>query len=110
MPVMQVMLLEAFQDWHCPACGHEERSQPVPPNGARFHVCPSLHMLTAPLVRAGTDAKVEAVEREDYLAGEVQRTGDDGRPYAGVRTVRADGSNDLAAFAPLARASLREVM
>ena len=108
MPV--VPLLEAWQDWECPNCGRTERTRPLPPNATRFHPCPRLHMLTAPLVRAGTDCKVEAVEREDYLAGEIQRTGDDGKSYAGVRTERADGSNDLAAFAPLARASIREVM
>ena len=69
-----------------------------------MHTCPGLHMLTAPLVRAGTDCKVVAVERGDQLNGEVQRTGDDGKPYMAVQTIRADGSNDVAVFAGAATA------
>jgi hypothetical protein len=57
-------------------------------------------MLTAPLVRSGSDCKVIAVERGDYLHGDEQRRGDDGRPYMAVETVRADGSNDVVVFAP----------
>lgn len=97
------VLLDAWQDWECPACGTTERTRPLPPNGSRFHPCPGLHGLTAPLVRAGTDCKVTAVERGDYLAGEEQRTGDDGRPYMAVRTDYPDGSNDLAVFPGVAR-------
>jgi hypothetical protein len=106
---VKVPLLAAMADWYCPNCWVRDTAPPPPPGQVRFHTCPGLHGLTAPLVRAGTGCKVEAVERQDYLAGEVQRTGDDGKPYAGVRTERPDGSNDLAAFAPLARASIREV-
>jgi hypothetical protein len=91
-------LLDAWQDWECPNCTVAERTRPLPPNASRFHTCAGLHGLTAPLVRAGTDCKVTAVERGDYLAGEEQRTGDDGRPYMAVRTDHADGSNDLAVF------------
>ena len=56
----------------------------------------------APLVRAGTRCKVTAEEREDYLNGEIQATGDDGRPYMAVRTTRGDGE-DLMVNAGLAR-------
>jgi hypothetical protein len=52
---------------------------------------------------------VTALPREDYLNGEIQRTGDNGRPYGGVRVDRADGSNDLIMFAPLATASAEEM-
>lgn len=99
---MTVPLLEAWQDWECPECGAAERTPPVPPNGTRFHPCPRLHDLTAPLVRAGTDCKLVAVERGDYLHGAEQRTGDDGKPYMAVETVYADGRNDVAAFAEVA--------
>lgn len=106
---MAVPLLDqVITRWECPNCDVTDVTRGLVPN--RFHGCAGLHGLKAPLVRAGTGCKVEAVERQDYLAGEVQRTGDDGKPYAGVRTERPDGSNDLAAFAPLARASIREVM
>ena len=97
---MAVPLLEAFQDWTCPECGLAERTRPV---ANRFHPCPKLHGLTAPLVLAGTDCKLTAVERGDYLRGATQRTGDDGRPYMAVVTERADGSNDAAVFAEVAK-------
>lgn len=99
---MSLPLLEAWQDWECPNCPATDRTRPLPPNASQFHTCPGLHMLTAPLVRAGTDCRVVACGREDYLRGEIQRAGDDGRPYMAVRTERADGSADVAVFAPLA--------
>jgi hypothetical protein len=71
----------------------------------RWHTCPGLHSLTAPLIREGVRAKVEAIEREEYLGKEVQRTGDDGKPYMAVKTTRKDGE-DLAVNAGLARGSL----
>jgi hypothetical protein len=99
---MTALLLDTWQDWFCPNCHAEERTRPLPPNASRMHSCPKLHMLTAPLVRAGTDCKVTAVERGDYLRGAQQRAGDDGRPYMAVVTERADGSNDAAVFAECA--------
>lgn len=98
-------LLDAFQDWECPNCTVTDRTRPLPPNGSRFHTCAGLHMLTAPLVRAGTSCKVEAEERADYLGTEIQAAGDDGKPYMAVRTTRDDG-DDLAVNAGLARARL----
>ena len=106
MHLDRAVLLEAYTDWACPACGYAERTRPLPPNAARFHVCPRLHMITAPLARAGTDCKLVAAERQDYLGREIQETGDDGRPYMNVTTVHADGHTDLAVHAPVARASL----
>ena len=97
-----VPLLEAFQDWHCPNCGVTERTRPQPIASARMHPCARLHGLIAPLVLAGTDCKVVAVERGDYLGKAGQRTGDDGKPYMAVETVYADGHNDVAAFAEVA--------
>jgi hypothetical protein len=102
---MAVPLLTAMADWYCPNCGIT-LSAPVPPPGqAKFHVCGSLHGLTAPLIRAGVRCKVEAEERQDYLGGEIQATGDDGKPYMAVRTTRDDGC-DLAVNAGLAQARL----
>jgi hypothetical protein len=92
-------IVDAWQDWSCPNCQVTDRTRPLPPNAWRYHQCPGLHDLTAPMVRAGTDCKVYAVEREDYLGKSEQRTGDDGKPYMAVVTERADGSNDVAAFA-----------
>lgn len=100
------VILDSFQDWYCPACGLEDRTRQHPPNATRFHVCPRLHMLTAPLLRAGSDAKIVATEREDYLGREIQATGDDGRAYMNCVTVHADGHTDCAVFAPLAQGRL----
>lgn len=99
-------LLEASQDWSCPNCQARETTPALPPNASRYHTCPGLHMLSAPLVRAGTRCTVTAEERQDYLNGDVQATGDDGRPYMAVRTTY-DDHDDLAVNAGLARAELR---
>lgn len=103
---MAVPLLEAWTDWECPACGAEERTPAMPANADRLHNCPKLHGLIAPMVRAGTDCKLVASRREDYLGDEAQRTGDDGKPYMNVTTVHADGHTDLAVFSPVARGYL----
>lgn len=103
---MAAVALEAFQDWSCPNCDVTDRTRPHPPGATRYHTCAGLHMLTAPLVRAGTRCKVTAAEREDYLSGDVQAAGDDGRPYMNVRLTREDGE-DLWVNAGLARAELK---
>ena len=99
------VLLDAWQDWECPNCAVTDRTRPLPPGASRFHTCAGLHSLTAPLVRAGTRCKVEALERQDYLNGDVQATGDGKRPYMAVRVTRDDGE-DLAVNAGLATARL----
>jgi hypothetical protein len=96
------LLRVPFEDWYCPNCGLTERTEKLPPTSSRFHTCPGLHMLTAPLLRANVRAKVEAVEREDYLNGDMQATGDDGKPYMSVLTTRDEGQ-DVVANAGLAR-------
>jgi hypothetical protein len=102
---MSVPLLQPVTRWQCPNCDVTDVTRgAMPPGASRFHTCAGLHMLTAPLVRAGTRCKVEAEERADYLGGEIQDTGDDGRPYMAVRTTRDDG-DDLAVNAGLARIS-----
>lgn len=100
---MPIPLLYTWQDWYCPNCQLTERTESLPPNASRFHVCPRLHMLTAPLVRAEVKCKVEAEERADYLGTEVQAMGDDGKAYMAVRTTREDG-DDVAVNAGLAYA------
>lgn len=88
--------------WFCPNCDVTSVTGPLPPGSTRFHICAGLHMLTAPLIRAGTRCKVEAEERADYLNGEIQNAGDDGKPYMAIRTTRDDGE-DLAVNAGLAQ-------
>lgn len=103
---MGALLLDAWMDWACPNCGVTDRTRPLPRNATRMHPCGGLMGLLAPLVPEGMDCKVVAVEREDYLGTEQQRTGEDGRPYSGVRRERGDGSSDLLVFAPVAQARL----
>jgi hypothetical protein len=102
---MPAVLLDAYQDWYCPACGLEDRVRPPQPN--RFHVCPRLHDLTAPMALAGADCKMVANLREEYAGAELLTLGDDGRPWMNIETWHADGHNDVAVFAPCARASIR---
>lgn len=103
---MQAPLLQNPVRWVCPNCDVTEVTQGLVPN--RFHTCAGLHMLIAPLVREGIKCKVTAEEREEYLGTEIQRTGDDGKPYMAVRTTRDDGE-DLAVNAGLATLRLGDV-
>lgn len=92
------MILKAEQHWVCPNCP----ATAVTVGAAnRFHDCPGLRGLLAPLVLEGTRCKVVAVEREDYTGREDVRYDGEGRPVMAVRTVRDDGE-DLAVFAPTA--------
>jgi hypothetical protein len=100
------VLLEAWQDWECPACGKETRTRPVPPNGGQFHRCPRLHGLTAPMVRAGTDCRLAAVDRGDYVGREHVQLGDDNRAYMAIETRHGSGRLDCAVLAPAAIARL----
>jgi hypothetical protein len=95
--------------WECPNCTHTEITQVAGPH-TRFHPCRGLSgALTAPMVRAGTRAKVEARAREDYLGadeGHAQVDGD-GRPVMSIVTTRDDGQ-DCAVLAPTAVGSVRQ--
>ena len=102
-----IPLLNAYVDWYCPNCSCRETTAPLPPGSSRYHNCPGLHSLSAPLVAAGTRCKVTAEERQDYLNGDLQAMGDDGIAYMAVRTTHHDGREDLMVNAGLARASLR---
>jgi hypothetical protein len=96
---MTAHLVDVWQDWECPRCGLTDRTRPLQPGeAARMHDCPQLHGLSAPLVPAGTDCTLVAVERGDYLNGDEQRTGNDGKPYMAIRTDYADGHNDLVVY------------
>jgi hypothetical protein len=76
----------------------------------RFHSCPALGGLTAPLVAEGSRVRVRAVEREDYEDGQVVQRDADGRPMQSVITERPDGSNDIVVLAPTAVWSAQGVM
>lgn len=104
---MRVPLLGRVEDWRCPNCTHTERTRGLAANQQRFHPCPGLQGLNAPLVRAGVSAKVEALERPSSVGRElVQTAPGDGRPYYAIRTTRDDGT-DLVVLAPTAHVHLR---
>lgn len=98
---MKTPILGAERRWECPNCPQTAVTHEMQPH-TRFHRCTGLKGLEAPFVPAGTDCKVEAAEREDYVGEEKVTTDGEGRPVMSVVTTRADGSNDVAVFAPCA--------
>lgn len=66
-----------------------------------MHPCKNMAGLMAPLVLLGTKAKVEAVERQDFIGREQVQTDANGRPMMAVVTTRDDGQ-DCTVFAPTA--------
>jgi len=86
----------------CPNCTLTDVTVEVGQH-SRFHACPGLKGLTAPMVPAGMSAKVEAVERQDFVANEIVTVDGDGTPVMSVTTTRDDG-NDVAVYAPTATA------
>jgi hypothetical protein len=91
----------------CPNC---DLQMVVNDPRAVLHQCRGLHGLTTPMLPAGTKAKVEAVEREDYIGGDdVQLDPERGRPVMSVVTTRDDGQ-DVTSYAPCATATRDEVL
>lgn len=91
--------------WTCPNCTRRAASQSVAP--APMHPCRGMAGLTVPLIRDGTKAKIEAVEREDYVGRELVQTDGEGRPVMSVVTTRDDGQ-DVTVYAPCATVGTRE--
>jgi hypothetical protein len=89
--------------WECPNCPQTHVTYGTHHHTA-FHSCRGLKGLTAPFVLAGTKAKVETREREDYIGTENVTTDGDERPIMAVITTRDDGQ-DCAVMAPSATTS-----
>jgi hypothetical protein len=49
--------------------------------------------LLAPMVPAGTSCKVETIEREDYVNGELVQTDNEGRPVMSTVITRDEGQD-----------------
>jgi hypothetical protein len=94
------VLIQPVQHWYCPNCGLEDVTHEAQPH-SRFHTCRKLRGLTAPMLRAGTQAKVTVQEREDYIGTEKVQTDPDGRPVQSIITERNNGQ-DVTVFAPTA--------
>lgn len=69
-----------------------------------FHPCRGLRGLSAPFVPADTRAKVEAVERGDWVGRDRPQLDGDGRPVMAIQTTRDDGQ-DCTVLAPCAVAT-----
>jgi len=94
-------------EWWCPNCGTSARLPFPKPRQTHMHVCPKLRFLSAPLLPRGMAAKVEIVERGDYVGGEtVQLDPERGRPVQSIVTTR-DKGQDTIIFAPVATATAR---
>lgn len=96
-----IPLLTPVQHWTCPNCDQTDVTHDARLH-TRFHACPGLRGLTAPMVPAGTHAKVTAHEREDYIGTDMVQL-HEGRPVMSVVTERDDGQ-DVVVFAPTATA------
>lgn len=96
-----IPILNPEQHWVCPNCAQTDVTHEAKPH-SRMHTCRGLGGLTAPMVPAGADVKVEAAVREDFVGDAVVTYDGEGRPVQAVVTTRADGSNDVAAFADCA--------
>ena len=100
-----IPLITTINDWYCPNCGRTEQTKEPRPH-TRFHTCPGLRNLTAPMIPVGTKAKVELHERQDYVGKElVQMDPERGRPVYAVTTTRDNGS-DAIVFPPTAIARI----
>lgn len=103
---MRGVLLTPAHRWECPNCTEVAVTREARPH-TPFHLCRGLHGLTAPFVAAGTKAKVETVERGDYVGREQIQTDSGGRPVMAIVTT-TDTGQDCAVLAPTATASGRE--
>lgn len=100
------MLLSSERRWDCPNCDATQVTNEPRPH-TPFHSCRGLRGLSAPFLPAGTKAKVEQVDRGDYVGKEEVQTDGEGRPVMAVVTTRDDGQ-DCTVYAPTATASARE--
>jgi hypothetical protein len=92
-------------NWVCPACKLTDQTKQHGYH-VRYHTCPKMRFLSAPMVRQGTAAKLVVHEREAYIGKElVQYDPEQHRPLVSLETVR-DNGNDLIVYAPTATASV----
>ena len=96
-----VPLLRVERHWVCPACSATDLTLRADAH-TQFHRCPGLGGIEAPMVEDGVRAKIERLDREDYVGGDLVQRGPDGRPLFAVRVTR-DAGTDMAVFAPTAR-------
>ena len=94
------VLLSPERRWDCPKCDQAHVTHDNGP-GQPFHNCRGLYGLSVPFVPAGTRAKLEAVERDDYVGQELVQVDGRGRPVMAAVITREDGQ-DRTVYAPTA--------
>jgi len=102
MPAIPLLVPE--QHWCCPNCNLKQVTHEAEPH-TRFHTCSGLRGLTAPMLPDGMKAKVEAVERQDYIGNDDVQMDGEGRPIMSVVTTRENGQ-DCAVLASCATAGV----
>jgi hypothetical protein len=90
--------------WRCPECLREKVTRLAKPHSP-LHQCPKLRGAWAPFVLDGIHARLETVERGDYVGTDLVTCDGNGRPVMAVVTRRNDGE-DRAIFAPCATAKI----
>lgn len=99
MPAVVLQLKE--RHWECPNCDQTAVTVRADVH-TEFHTCPGAGFLSVPFVEAGTRAKVECREREDYIGKELVTLDAERRPIMAAVVTRDEGQ-DCAVFAPCAR-------
>lgn len=94
-----IPILSRENRWVCPNCPATDVTYEAEPH-TRFHNCPGLKGLTAPMVPEGTNCNIYAQEREDYVGEDAVQTDDDGTPIMSIVTEREDGQ-DCTVLAPM---------
>lgn len=98
----RVPILRPERRWECPNCDRTMVNRDGR-KGTPYHACKGLRGLSAPFVPAGTKAKVETVERGDWVGKEQPQVDGNGRPVMAIVTTRDEGQ-DCAVLAPSASA------
>ncbi len=105
---MTYLLQPHVTRWECPSCGLKDVTQGSALGQSRFHPCPKLAGLTAPMVIEGTAAKHVVNAREDYEGDQVATKDDNGKAVMSIQTVRDDGE-DCTVLAPTARVRIGDL-
>lgn len=90
--------------WTCPECHRDHVTTLTEPH-TPLHQCAGLHGAWAPFVPTGVHARLETVDRGDYVGKDLVTCDGNGRPVMAVKTRRNDGE-DCTIFAPCATARI----
>lgn len=88
-----VILKPPEQHWVCPNCDLTAVTHMARPH-TEFHNCRGLLAMSVPMVLDGTKAKVELVERGDYVGTDIVQLDPNGKPWMAAVTTRDDGQDN----------------